>query len=107
MVVFVAIAIAAFTAPVYAAAISASTSIGSITFTPSTKVTVDAKSNDGVTSPPNTYCATSVHSAALKQTSGLEYGTTSQDPAIRNKAASGLTAIESCSDTVTLPANFQ
>lgn len=106
IVMCVVVAVAAFTAPAFAAVVSVSTSIGNIVFTPSTKVSLDTKSNDGATSPPNTYCAVSVHSAALNQSTGLEWGTTSQDPGIRSKSASALTALESCNDTVTLPAGL-
>lgn len=72
------------------------TSFGGGIYKPSTAVTV--KANSTATS----YCATSQHSGAAGQSSGLQYGTLSNSPAIPSLAAAadGPTA---CSDAATLP----
>lgn len=107
LIIFVVIAFVAITAPAFAgggATISALTQIGAVTFQPSTNVVLQTMSFNG-TDPtnPNTYCVVSVHTSALKQTSGKEYGATSGSSVIKAKAMDTIGAIVPCTASTTLP----
>jgi hypothetical protein len=53
---------------------SSSTVLGSVVFTPSTNVTVNAVATDGSDATnPNQYCVTSFHGSSVNQTSGKQY----------------------------------
>ena len=85
-----------------AANITGATSIGTSGFQPSTNVTIAV--NTATTS----YCATSVHSGAINNSNGKEYGITSTSTAVVSKTAptSGTTP-DVCSNSTTLPTGMQ
>ena len=75
----------------------ASTIFGGGTYRPSTKVTVDVTTDANGLS----YCATSQHTGAANQSSGLQFATLSSSPAIPSASANTSGQPNACqSDTV-------
>jgi hypothetical protein len=89
-----------------------STVLGSVVFTPSTNVSVNAMSTTGTGSPPNQYCVTSWHASSVNQSSGLQYaalsGGSASNPntAIVTKTLGGVTTPPPCTQVDAWPSGF-
>ncbi len=78
LIIFVVIACVAMMAPAVFAGTAftntSSTVLGSVVFTPSTNVVVNAQATDGTDATnPNQYCVTSWHTSSANQPSGKQY----------------------------------
>jgi hypothetical protein len=76
---------------------SGGTTIGGALFKPSTNVSLS------VFTIATSYCSTALHGSSMGQSAGKEFGSTSGDAVIKSKSSEALTAIEACTDSVTLP----